>query len=172
MKKYRELNTESGVFLDSLYQRQAILQDGSVEQSNLPTKLILNYAVAHYHVRVEASSSIILLIGQHCPPLAALLRQRGCRDALYITACNPGSQILSAAKNQLANQRLQERLTQYSRFIYPGESIDLSGVWPAEAGFLALSLELTAAQRIAREFGQNAIVWAAMDAMPKLVLLR
>lgn len=171
MKKYRELSAESASFLDNLYQRQAILQDGSVEQSNLPAKLVLDYAVAHYHVRI-GTSSITLLIGQHCPPLAALLRQRGCRDALYITACNPGSQILSAAKNQLANQHLQEQLAQYSRFIYPGESIDLGGVWPAEAGFLALGLELTTAKRTAREFGQNAIVWATTDAIPKLVLLR
>ena len=171
MKKYRELSAESGSLLDSLYQRQAILQDGSVEQSNLPAKLVLDYAVAHYQVRIGASS-FTLLIGQHCAPLAALLQQRGYQHALYITAYNPGSHILSAAKNQLANQRLQERLAQYSRLIYPGESIDLSGVWPAEAGFLALGLELTAAKQIALEFGQNAIVWATTDAIPKLVLLR
>ena len=37
---------------------------------------------------------------------------------------------------------------------------------------LALGLALEHAKAIARRFEQNAIVWAAADAIPRLVLLR
>lgn len=56
--------------------------------------------------------------------------------------------------------------------IIKGESHDPSGAWPEEKSFLALGLDLETSQVLGREFGQNAIVWAGADAIPRLILLR
>lgn len=56
--------------------------------------------------------------------------------------------------------------------IIKGESRDPSGAWPEEKSFLALGLDLETSQVLGREFGQNAIVWAGADAIPRLILLR
>ena len=52
-----------------------------------------------------------------------------------------------------------------------GIGIDPSGEWPAEKSFLALGLDLETSRALGREFGQNAIVWAGADAIPRLILL-
>lgn len=56
--------------------------------------------------------------------------------------------------------------------IIEGEGLDSSGKWPAEKSFLALGLDLETSSALGREFGQNAIVWAGVDAIPRLILLR
>ncbi|MBI0412378.1 MAG: DUF3293 domain-containing protein, partial [Nitrosospira sp.] len=41
-----------------------------------------------------------------------------------------------------------------------------------EKGFLAVGVDLVTAQRLGDQYGQNAILWADEDAVPRLVLLR
>ena len=171
MEKFEDTNKEPGLLLDSLYRHQAILQDGSVEQSTIPAKLIIHYAAAHYRARIDTTEHITLLIGHYCTPLATLLHTYGSQSAVYITACNPLSQATPPGENQLANARLYERLFYYSSHVYPGESIDPAGEWPTEASYLALDLNPAAARKLGREFSQNAIVWVGADAIPRLILL-
>ena len=172
MKKFEDASEESGLLLDSLYRHQAILQDGSVEQSAIPAKLIIHYAAAHYRAWIETTEHITLLIGHYCAPLATLLHTYGSQSAVYITACNPLSQVTPPEENQLANTRLYEQLFHHSGYVYPGESIDPTGEWPTEASYLALDLNPAAARKIGREFSQNAIVWVGADAIPRLILLQ
>ncbi|SHL69343.1 Protein of unknown function [Nitrosospira sp. Nsp11] len=56
--------------------------------------------------------------------------------------------------------------------IIEGEGFDPCGKWPAEKSFLALGLDLKESSALGKEFGQNAIVWAGADAIPRLILLR
>lgn len=171
MEKFEVTSEESGLLLDSLYRHQAILQDGSVEQSIIPAKLIIHYAATHYRARIDTTEHITLLIGHYCAPLATLLHTYGSQSAVYITACNPLSQTTPPGENQLASTRLYERLFHHSSYVYPGESIDPTGKWPAEASYLALDLNPAAARKLGREFSQNAIVWVGADAIPRLILL-
>ncbi len=69
---------------------------------------------------------------------------------------------------------LRDRLDSYVARpdqIIEGMGIDPSGKWPAEKSFLALGLDLETSRALGREFGQNAIVWAGADAIPRLILL-
>jgi hypothetical protein len=44
--------------------------------------------------------------------------------------------------------------------------------WPGEDSLLALGVSLADALLLGRRFGQDAVVWAGADAVPRLMLLR
>lgn len=139
--------------------------------STLSEELIGKYLAAQYQVWIDISM-VTLQIGCQSAPLAALLQATGNRSAVYVTACNPASEVATSQENQSAMARLYERLACYSNHIYRGTGIDPSGEWPAEESLLALGIDLSIAKKIGDEFGQNAIVWIDSAAIPHLVLLR
>jgi hypothetical protein len=47
-----------------------------------------------------------------------------------------------------------------------------SNKWPGEEIFLVLGLYFEAAKALGERFGQNAIVWCGIDAVPQLIVLR
>ena len=138
--------------------------------SALSEELIGKYLTAQYQIRMD-TSAITLQIGRRSAPLAALLRATANQNAVYITACNPASKLISPEENQSAMVRLYEKVTCYSNHIYCGKSIDPSGEWPAEESLLVLGIDLSTARSIGQEFGQNAIVWIDSAAIPHLILL-
>jgi len=146
---------------------QIVMQHANTRPTVLPQKLIRHYLAARYQARIKPNHSITLRAGDYSAPLATLLQTSGCRNAIYITACNPASQMVTPAKNQSATIQLYQHLTRYSKFIYPGESTDPAEQWPAEAG-----INLATATTVGHTFGQNAILWIGADAIPRLVLLR
>ncbi len=139
--------------------------------STLSEELVSKYLAAQYQVWID-TSVVTLQIGCQSAPLAALLQATGNRSAVYVTACNPASEVATSQENQSAMARLYERLACYSNHIYRGTGIDPSGEWPAEESLLALGIDLSIAKKISDEFGQNAIVWIDSAAIPHLVLLR
>lgn len=138
--------------------------------STLSEELVGKYLAAQYQAWID-TSVVTLQIGCQSAPLAALLQATGNRSAVYVTACNPASEIATSQENQSAMARLYERLACYSNHIYRGTGIDPSGKWPAEESLLALGIDLSIAKKIGDEFGQNAIVWIDSAAIPHLVLL-
>jgi len=138
--------------------------------STLPEELVSNYLAAQYQVWID-TSLVVLQIGCQSAPLAALLQATGNRSAIYVTAYNPASKLVSPEENQSAMVRLYETLASHSNHIYRGAGIDPSGEWPAEESLLALGIDLPLARRIGSEFGQNAIIWIDSAAIPHLVLL-
>jgi len=153
-------------------QDQIVMQHVNTGSTVLSQELIRHYLAARYRARIKPNHSITLRAGDYSAPLATLLQTSGCRNAAYITACNPASQMVTPAENQSATIQLHKQLIRYSRFIYPGESTDPAKQWPAEASFLALGINLATAATIGHTFGQNAILWINTDAIPRLVLLR
>ncbi len=139
--------------------------------SKIPADLIASYRAADYRAGF-GSASISLRIDQYSESLAQLLAASGQQCAVFITACNPGSQPQSPAANQAAHARLHEELSRHTDQIIEGTGSDPSGAWPAEPSLLALGVELDVAEALGRQFGQNAIVWAGADAIPRLMLLR
>lgn len=173
MQDHQNIGKPSTLSPEDPYWSQAIWWSESVKPSALPVKLIISYIATCYQAWIEETTALIpLRIGHYCMPLAALLQASGSRSAVYITACNPASRMVSFAENQSATGRLYQQLIRYSSHIYRGESIDPSGEWPAEASFLALGIDPATAKAAGHEFGQNAIVQTAADAIPRLILLR
>jgi hypothetical protein len=154
-------------------------------QSEISAGLVAAYRATEYRVGSETGSdgesgsdssrTFILHIDQYSESLSRLLAASGHQCAAFITACNPFSVHQSREANHAVCARLRDELIRraaHPEQIIKGESRDPSGAWPEEKSFLALGLDLETSQVLGREFGQNAIVWAGADAIPRLILLR
>ncbi|HEV7928739.1 MAG TPA: DUF3293 domain-containing protein [Nitrosospira sp.] len=143
-------------------------------RSPISDSVISAYRSANY--RVESSGkTFILHIDQYSEALSRLLVASGHHCAAFVTACNPWGTVRSSEANLAASAHLEERLRQLAGGegrIIEGAGCDPRGTWREEKSFLVLGLDLEAATALGREFNQNAIVWAGIDAIPGLVLLR
>lgn len=115
---------------------------------------------------------LVLRIGVFEPRLAQLFLARGVRSGAFVTACNPGSRLTSAADNRARRLALEDLLRAQGWPFLAGEGVHPAGGWPAEASCFILGVPCDLAQDLARRFGQNAIVWCGPDAVPQLLLLR
>jgi hypothetical protein len=113
-----------------------------------------------------------LRIGQPSPPLAALHRAHGVQRSVFITAWNPRSQQADAAANARSQQALRLALAGCSAVVLDGIGQHPDNGWPGEDSLLALGVSLADALLLGRRFGQDAVVWAGADAVPRLMLLR
>ncbi len=155
-------------------------------KSEVSEDLIAAYRSAEYRIGAGAEPGIasggdafILRVNQRSEPLSRLFTASGHQCAAFITAFNPFSAPQSQEENMAACARLREKLDRLLRHrigkagqIIEGTGCSSSGAWPAEKSFLTLGLDLETSQTLGREFGQNAIIWAGSDAIPRLVLLR
>lgn len=111
------------------------------------------YTAARY--RVFADPPFVLRVGERSAELDALLALHAADTWAFITACNPGSVLLSAEGNAERMVRLRARLTTF--ITYPGESSDEHGDW-AEPSLLVVGIRRTEVMEVARAFGQAAIL--------------
>lgn len=137
---------------------------------NDPARYDAAYRATRYRVHA-GNSPFDLRVEVASEPLAALMRQHGVTTAAYLTACNPHSVRTSDAANRAANEALRAALVQADAFIFEGEGIDPTGIWPAEPSFLALGIALATARELGMRFRQNAMLFADDDAVPRLVWL-
>ena len=153
--------------------------------SDISASLVAAYRATEYRVGPETGSdgesgtgssrTFILRIDQYSESLSRLFAASGHQCAAFITACNPFSVPQSREANHAVCARLRDELIRHAAHteqIVEGEGRDPSGAWPGEKSFLALGLDLETSQVLGRKFGQNAIVWAGADAIPRLILLR
>ena len=146
-----------------------LLPESSISQS-----LIEVYLAADY--RVDADSPFTLKAGILSEPLAQLLHRHQCDCAAYLTACNPLGRDVGGIENAARQAGLGQELKGRSlRFI---DGVGLDGhseevqKWSGEASFLVLGLSLETSRALGCKYGQNALLWCGMDAVPRLVLLR
>lgn len=139
--------------------------------SEISTDLIASYRAADYRAGA-GSAAVILHIDQYSESLSQLLAASGQQCAVFITACNPHSQPQSLAANQEAHAYLRDELKYLTDQIIEGTSSDPTGTWPPEQSLLALGVDLDKSKALGRQLGQNAVVWAGADAIPRLILLR
>ncbi len=104
-------------------------------------------------------------IGRRSRGLDGLLQGMNARQAVLITASNPGSRRMPGGWNDRMMARLQAALRR--RTAYPAESG--TGAW-REAQFLAACPEAWASH-LARRFGQNAVVGLRPGRAPRLLIL-
>jgi hypothetical protein len=155
-----------------------VFSDTDNIDSAVPPALIQAYRETHYKVFPRpgaAEAAFTLLIGHACAGLGAAHRLHGVDFSAYITACNPNSQALSLADNANRQQELARELRTRGLRFDDGVGQHPSNGWEGgqgEPSFLAYGLDLEAAKVLGRRFGQNAIVWAGADAVPRLVMLK
>jgi hypothetical protein len=108
---------------------------------------------------------LVLRIGARNRELDRLLRRHGRRDWAFITAWNPRSRPLPDWRNE---QR-QRRLTRLFPLALMGAGIGEDPAWPAEQSLCVLGLAVGRARRIARLFGQNAVVVGTRGGVARLI---
>lgn len=123
------------------------------------------------HYRVHANPPFTLRVDEFSAPLLRLHDDYGVRCSAYITACNPAGELHAAHINEQAQRALLGDLTMEGLAVIEGVG-EGDGKWPGEASFLVLGLEEPTARALGRKYRQNAILWAGVDAIPRLVLLR
>lgn len=123
-----------------------------------PRQLINAYRATFYEVRLPDGTRPTLRIGEVVPDV--LCKWTGHDWPLvFLSACNPRSNRLSLFENRLRTRALLGRLnrTGIRKLLGAGRASDQA--W-RETSLLISGLSLPAADRLAIEFGQNAIVLA------------
>jgi hypothetical protein len=136
------------------------------------TELEAAYRRTHYEVQLPDGELLALRIDVPSPALQLIHERCGVACSAFLTAWNPRSVPQSAEQNACANQQLQQRLAGLGLPCWPGRGRDPRGEWPQEESLFVPGLELAAACLQGRHFGQNAIVHAGEDAVPRLVWLQ
>jgi hypothetical protein len=137
--------------------------------SNIDPDTIKAYLETHY--RIEGDTPMTLRIGEHNASLAALHETSHVESSAFITAWNPFSQRCDSVTNVRRQEDLAHELTKLGLRFVDGIGLHPTSKW-AEPSFLALGLSLDVAKELGLRYEQNAIIWAARDAVPQLVLLR
>ncbi len=136
--------------------------------SRVDAALIAAYRAACY--RVEAGFD--LSIDRPSTALAAWQAGHGASSSALITACNPASQARSEQWNRAATRQLEAELLQRELAFSATVALDSQDNWPPEPGFLVAGLAREPAAALGRRLGQNALVFAGAEAVPRLILLR
>ena len=132
--------------------------------------LIRAYEATDY--RVLEPVPFTMKIGKPSMALADLYRRTGTRTACVITAWNPRSEIRSDDENDAAQRRLVGDLDGAGLSYRPALGADPTGDWKGEASLLVLDATQAIVEGFGRRYGQNCIVWAESDAVPRLIFLR
>jgi hypothetical protein len=128
------------------------------------------YRATDFHVLAE--TPFVLKVDQASTPLHSMYRATSVQAAAFLTAWNPYSEVCQRSENIAAQQRLEDEVRRLGFELLPGIGRDPAGQWEGEESCLVLGVALPEAEALGRAFGQNAIVWAGADAIPRLILLR
>ena len=109
-------------------------------------------------------------IGQRSQELETLLEAAGVTTWAYVTACNPGSVLLSKEENTARQSELARIVAERGFAAYPGEGIGDGGAWPAEPSLLIVGITHEDAVDLGRRFGQVAVVYGEYSG-PAVLLL-
>ena len=132
------------------------------------TELEAAYRATTYRVFLPGGFAD-LRIGQTNETLNCWLETAGCSNFAIISAYNPGSQRIDAAKNAERQSQLECDLLEGNYEPYAGENLpdDDSGLLE-ESCFVA-DIALEDACALAEDFGQIAIVYGGADGIPGLI---
>jgi hypothetical protein len=131
--------------------------------------LIRAYENAIYEI--NATHRITLKVSEYSHLLEELHKHHQCTTSALITACNPRSQILSAAENETRMLALIEAVEKLGYRHLPAVGRDPNGKWPDEPSLWIAGLTKNEAGNLAHRFEQNGFLWMDKDAVPLLRLL-
>ena len=101
--------------------------------------------------------------------LDAFLQQQDIAEWAYLSAENPKSEILLPTQNAARSAALNRYLVQMGYRCFKGVAVADQGDWPEEQGVLVLNLSQSAAVTLARDWGQNAFLYARCGAPVALI---
>ena len=131
--------------------------------------LIRAYENAIYEI--NATHRITLKVSEYSHSLDELHKEHQCTTSALITACNPRSQILSAAENDTRMLALSEAVEKLGYRHLPAVGRDPNGKWPDEPSLWIAGLTKNEAESLAHRFEQNGFLWMDENATPQLILL-
>lgn len=133
-------------------------------------ELLALYRRTHYDVDLPQGGTATLRIGAPPPAdIAAWIGADAC--AIYLTACNPRSQVLPPERNAARMAELRDALGKIGARWLEGRGGIPGQDW-SEPSLLVAGVAPDAADRLARAFGQNASVRIAVSAPACLRLHR
>jgi hypothetical protein len=150
--------------------RPCVLEDSVFSDSLIHRDTIQAFLETEY--RVFGDSPFTLRIGESNSALAAACKRHGAESCAYITACNPNSKPLDDEVNGKRHALLRQQLMELNLPFIEGEGKHPSSEWPAEASFLVFGINLETAKDLSRQLQQDAFVWATLNCVPQLILLR
>ncbi len=95
-------------------------------------------------------------VAVHSIWLDELLTEFDVKNAVFITAFNPKSIILSDEENRINNLSLKNQIKQSGYQYLNGYSTNQTRSWPKEEFFLVFDVNLEKAQELTKLFNQNA----------------
>ncbi len=113
---------------------------------------------------------LVLRVDEANPTLERLMRREGVTSGCFVTAWNPRGEHSDNGTNRNANAQLLVALQEKGWQVFEGEGKGEAGDWPAEASYLVLGCSMDDASGLCVDFRQNAVLWFASDAIPKLLL--
>ncbi len=132
-----------------------------------PTVLLNAYLKTEY--RVDGPPSFSIRVGRNHTDLDAYLLAAGVSSWAFITAENPGSQLLSDEQNRVRTLRFIKSLQISGLRYLPGRGIPDDQNWKTENSFFIPGIARQIAIDLAKEFDQNAIVWGIVDSTAELL---
>jgi hypothetical protein len=120
---------------------------------------------------IFAEPELVLLVGNYSEALKAIMTKTPFKQAAFITAYNPYSEIFDESENLKRHATLSTELTQLGFSFLLGEGRDKERQWPSEISVLVLNILNDTAKTLGNKYGQNAILWIEEDAIPQLLLL-
>ena len=135
----------------------------------LSAELLAAYLATTYTARL-GELEVRIRVGSRCPRIDRELAERNLSCWAYLTACNPGSQPLSAAENRDRQHTLRCAVHDGGWACYPGAGVPDASTWEPEESLLILGIQRQPALQLARRFGQLAIIWGTRDTAAELLL--
>lgn len=122
--------------------------------------------------RVHGDKPFTLTVDKVCQELVSAHKNHRIDCSAFITACNPFSQVFDSEINAKRHAALGHELSQRNLECIGGIGQHPSNLWPGETSYLVFGMTLDEAKTLGMRLEQNAIVWAGVDAVPQLILLR
>jgi hypothetical protein len=121
-------------------------------------ELAAAYEATEFWVEDAPGGRFRICCDEGCPELDRLLADQGLAEWAYVTACNPGSELLAEDENDLRMRDLGQRLSGHACVTFRGSGVGTRGDWPPEPSLLVLGIDEASARKLGAEFGQKAMV--------------
>ncbi len=121
--------------------------------------------------RFQGDTPFCLKIGIVNKSLLTIHKLYRVECSVFLTACNPYSQMVNDTDNRVRQCELADELVRRGLTYLPGIGQHPSNNWPGEESFLVLGVNLQSAKKLGEHCEQNAIVWCGAAGLPELILL-
>ncbi|RFO97849.1 hypothetical protein DIC66_03730 [Rhodoferax lacus] len=128
------------------------------------------YSRAHYDFEAN-EQTYVLRVGEKGQAVADLLQCLNASGAAFISAHNPASLQLGPVHNRMADRALKRDLKGSGALVFPGNGGDPAGAWPTEPSLMVVGMDRSQAERLAKRYGQYAMLWIDANGLVTLVEL-